>query len=130
MMLQIDGLTEEEFQALSDEEMDELVFCTRPVVFRVGTAEILGHFRKLEESVEIELAHIEGGGEGVLPLIWKLASSYASTRGFSELDWYVHAVNCVNPNPKLRRVLLRKKFVIVERDCSTVFHLKQKLPQL
>jgi len=127
MALKIDGLTIDEFQALSKDEMVGLVFCDRPVVFRVETAEILGQFRKSPDRLKVELAYIEGGGEGALPLIWNLASSYAISRGFKDVDWYVHAVNCANPNPKLRRVLLRKKFVVVEREGIRVFHLNQKL---
>jgi len=129
MALRIDGLTVEEFEALTEEEMDGLVFRDGPVAFSVGSAEILGQFRKSQDRLEIELAHIEGGGEGALPLIWKLASGYASSRGFENVDWYVHAVNCANPNPKLRRVLLRKKFAIVEKDGVDVFYLNQKLAE-
>ena len=127
--LKIDGLTSAEFQALSEEEMDGLVFCDHPVAFHIGSAEILGQFRKFQNRIEIELAHIEGGGEGALPLIWKLASSYARLRRFENIDWYVHAVNCANPNPKLQRVLLRKKFAIVEKDGVDVFYLNQKLAE-
>ena len=125
MHLTIDGLTIEQFESLSDKEMDGLVFCERPVAFRIGSAEILGQFRKSEAALEVELAHIDGGGEGALPLIWKLASHYASTNGFRNIDWVVHAVNCANPNPKLRRVLVRKGFKIVHRQGAEVFHLNQ-----
>ena len=100
MALKIDGLTEAEFQALSDGEMDELVFCDRPVSFRIGSAEILGQFRRSQIRLEVELAHIEGGGEGALPLIWKLASSYASSPGNRENRVVCSRRELREPKPK------------------------------
>lgn len=125
--MKIDGMTIDELRSLSDEEIDQFVFCKRPITFQIGSAEILGEFRKHGQGMEIELAHIDGGGEGALPLIWKLASDYATSQKHSDLDWYVHAVNCANPNPKLRRVLERKGFQIIEKDGVDVFHLHQKV---
>ena len=129
MELLIDGLTTEQFEALPNEDMDALVFCGRPVAFRIGSAEILGQFARHEASLEIELAHIDGGGEGALPLIWKLASDHASKRGYSRIDRYVHAVNCARPNPKLRRVLLRKGFTITQQQGADVFHFEQSIAE-
>jgi hypothetical protein len=35
------------------------------------------------------------------------------------VEWVVHAVHCSKPNPKLKRVLERKGFIIKEVDGTT-----------
>jgi len=108
----IEGYTPEEILAVPDDQLDALVLCDEPIVFRAGTAQILGEFRVVNDSLEIELAQIEGGGEGVLPTLWTLADRYARRRELKRVEWIVHALNCAKPNPKLRRVLERKGFSI------------------
>jgi hypothetical protein len=83
-------------------------------VFQVGTADILGRFWVADGSLVLELGHIDGGGEGVLPTISGLAKRYAQRRGLVALDWRVHALNCARPNLKLRRVLERRGFVVAD----------------
>jgi len=125
MPLTIDGLSIVEFESLTDEELDAFVFCGRPISFRIGSADILGQFESFGDRVWLEFAHIDGGGEGALPLILRLASSYAKSRGIRSFDWFVHAVNCARPNLKLRRFLERRGFKIVDRNGVDVFHLHQ-----
>jgi hypothetical protein len=60
----------------------------------------------------IELAQIEGGGEGVLISVASLAKRYATLRKLSGIEWIVHAVSCAKPNLKLRRVLERRGFEV------------------
>ncbi|HTW59630.1 MAG TPA: hypothetical protein VMD99_15995 [Terriglobales bacterium] len=60
----------------------------------------------------IELAQIEGGGEGVLMSMASLAKRYARLNGLTEMEWIVHAVSCAKPNLKLRRVLERRGFAV------------------
>ncbi len=60
----------------------------------------------------VELAHVDGGGEGVLPLLTSLVQLYAAKRKLRAVDWYVYATHCANPNLKLRRVLERRGFVV------------------
>ena len=67
--------------ALPDEQLDAFVLSNRPIVFRAGTAEILGEFKVKGESLIVELAQIDGGGEGVLPTLTSLAHRYAKQRG-------------------------------------------------
>ncbi len=57
---------------MPDDELDVLVFCSDPIAFRSGSAEILGRFERGEGRLVMELAHIEGGGEGVLPALYAL----------------------------------------------------------
>ncbi len=110
----LDGLTPDDVLALPDDHIDALILCGVPLVFRAGTAEILGRFWVESDSLVLELGHIDGGGEGVLPGIAVLAERYARRRGLTALDWRVHALNCAKPNPKLRRVLERRGFTVAE----------------
>jgi hypothetical protein len=110
----LEGLTPDELLALPDHALDTLVLCSEPLVFRIGTADILGRFWVSGNSLVLELGHIDGGGEGVLPTLAVVAERYARRRRLGFLDWRVHALNCARPNPKLRRVLERRGFVVAD----------------
>lgn len=112
----IEGLTVEEILALPPDHLRELTLNGKPVAFRVGTATVLGQFSVETGTLTTELAHIEGGGEGALPTIASLASQYARSAGLSRIEWLVYATNCARPNPKLRRVLVRRGFRVETRD--------------
>ena len=118
----VSGLSPTEILALSDADLSELVFCGEPLLFRIGTAEVLGEFRVTERSLVLELATIDGGGEGVLPTLSSLAKRYAQSRGLAEVEWVVHAVHCAQPNLKLRRVLERRGFVVERVGGSDAYH--------
>lgn len=122
----LDGLTPDEVLALPDDAIDAFVLCGEPLVFRAGTADILGQFWVTDNALVLELGHIDGGGEGVLPTIATLAERYAQRRALSALDWRVHAINCARPNPKLRRVLERRGFTVANVPGSgPCYHLRQ-----
>lgn len=73
----------------------------------------------------MELAHVDGGGEGALPALASLANRYAQREGLQFLEWRVHAVHCAKPNLKLRRVLERRGFVVRELpDVGECFWLR------
>jgi len=108
----IEEYTPEEFLSLPDEQIEAFVFAGKPLLFKAGSAEILGEFRLRADRLTVELAQIEGGGEGVLPTLVGLAERYAQRRGLNQVEWIVHAVNCAKPNLKLRHVLERRGFVI------------------
>lgn len=126
--ISIEGYTAEEILSFPNEELDQFVFCNEPIVFHAGSAEILGKFGRTEDRIILELAHIEGGGEGILPALAALASRYAERENVSFLEWRVDAVHCANPNPKLRHVLEQRGFKI--RDIEGVgecYHLVQAI---
>jgi hypothetical protein len=131
-MIRIDGLTPDEILSLPSEELDELVFVGRPLVFRVGSAEILGEFQIVAETLILDLAHIDGGGEGVLPVIAAMAQRLARARGLSAVEWLVRATRCARPNPKLRRVLERRGFVVrdLPQRGECYFRCVQVLPEV
>ena len=108
----IDGLTPEQVLRLPDDEMLAFVLCGEPIIFRAGTAEILGKFFLQSSNLCLELVQISGGGEGVLPTLAALANRYARDKGLTHVEWRVHATNCANPNAKLRRVLVRRGFQV------------------
>jgi hypothetical protein len=110
----LEGLTPDEILSLPDDHIDALVLCGEPLVFHTGTSEILGRFWVADVSLVLELGHIEGGGEGVLPTIAVLAERYARRRGLELIDWRVHALNCARPNPKLRPLLERRGFTVTD----------------
>lgn len=128
--VRIEGLSPEEILELSEEELDTLVFCDEPVAFRAGSAELLGEFRRTQDRITLELAHIDGGGEGVLPTIGALARRHALRVGASEVEWLVHAVNCARPNMKLRAVLDRRGFRVEDvPGVGPCYRFVERLPQ-
>ena len=110
--IQIEGFTPEQILDLPQEEFAALILTDTPLVFQAGTATILGRFRRSGDHLVIELGHIDGGGEGVLPLLWSLAERYADEHNMECIEWLVHAVTCDPPNPRLRRLLERRGFVV------------------
>jgi hypothetical protein len=124
----IEGLTPDEVLALAPGNLEALALHGRPLVFRAGSAEVLGRFYVSGDALVAELGHVDGGGEGVLPALVVLAGRYARRGRLAAVEWRVHAVNCHRPNPKLQRVLARRGFVV--RDVPGAgrwFHLRQRL---
>jgi hypothetical protein len=110
----LEGYTSDELLALPDATLDAIALSGETLVFRVGSAEILGRFGIEADALVIELGHIDGGGEGALPTLSAVARRYARRRGLDAIEWRVHAVHCARPNLKLRRVLVRRGFEIRE----------------
>lgn len=111
-IVRLEGYTADEILSLPDTLLDAIALSGEPLVFRFGTAEVLGSFQIRDTRLIVELAQIEGGGEGVLPTLWVLTERYARQRGLSKVEWIAHAVNCARPNQKLRRVLERRGFQV------------------
>ena len=110
--INIEGFSPDEILGIPDEEMDQFFFIGWPVILHVGSAEILGEFKLQDGALIIELAQIDGGGEGVLPILSSLSRRYAKKRGLNRVEWVVHALNCAEPNLKLRRVMERRGFKV------------------
>jgi hypothetical protein len=53
----IEGATADEIVALSPDELKALIITGRPVVFRAGSATVLGEFAIKASTLIIELAH-------------------------------------------------------------------------
>jgi hypothetical protein len=114
MKIRIEGVTVDELLAIPEEGIDQLALTGQPIVFRIGTAEVLGEFRRAGNVLSIDLAHIDGGGEGVLPALGSLVERYARSRCIETIEWLVRATNCAQPNPKLKALLERRGFVARE----------------
>jgi hypothetical protein len=110
----VEGYTIDEVLALPNEDLEAIVLRDEPMVFKAGSASMLGRFKVQDGTLFIELAHIDGGGEGALPSVASLASRYAKREGLPFIEWRVHAVHCAKPNMKLRRVLEKRGFTIRE----------------
>ena len=82
----IEGLTPDELLAVPGADFEALVLTSEPLAFRAGTAEVLGQFEVRENRLMVELAHIDGGGEGVLPTLESLAHRYAPRRLLLEIE--------------------------------------------
>ena len=123
-----EGLTEDEILAIPAAELNELILLGEPIVFRAGSAMILGSFRIDESALVLELAQIDGGGEGILLSLGALARRFATDRGLLRIEWRVHAVSCATPNLKLRKVLERSGFEVKDiAGAGPVYYLIDQL---
>jgi hypothetical protein len=110
----LEGYTVDEILALPTQDLKAIVLSNEPLVFKAGSANLLGRFASTADTLVVELAHVDGGGEGALPSLASLVSRYAKREGLAFVEWRVHAVHCARPNLKLRRVLERRGFVVRE----------------
>lgn len=110
--IEVEGATVDEILSWPEEYFDELVLIDKPIVFNIGSAEVLGQFALNDNELVVELAQIEGGGEGVLPAISKISKHVAKLKGLNSIGCVVHAINCANPNLKLRAHLEKAGFLI------------------
>ncbi|CCD92879.1 conserved hypothetical protein [Bradyrhizobium sp. ORS 375] len=121
----IEGLTPDEILTLPDEHIAALI-AVGPVVFSAGSAEILAQIRLRSGALIVELAQIDGGGEGVLPVLSRLAERFARQRGLDAVEWVVHAINCAHPNLKLRGFLEKRGFEVVNVEgIGPAYYLRQ-----
>ncbi|MFB1485156.1 hypothetical protein [Corallococcus sp. RDP092CA] len=107
-----EGYTSDEVLHLAEKELAAFVLTGEPIVIRIGSAKVLGSFLLQPDTLSMELAHIDNGGEGVLPAFWRLVRRLTQARGIGHIEWVVHAVRCAHPNLKLRRVLERRGSVV------------------
>ncbi|RJS13941.1 hypothetical protein DRW03_35590 [Corallococcus sp. H22C18031201] len=125
----IEGYTSDEVLRLAEQEIAALVLTGAPIVICIGTAELLGCFSLQPDTLLVELAHIDNGGEGILPSFWRLMRRFAQARGIGRIEWMVHAVRCARPNIKLRRALLRRGFIVrTLPGIGEAYHLLDPLP--
>ena len=108
--MKIEGLSLDALKAMDPSDLDELMAFGKPIVFKMGTATILTEFNRIDDNLSVNLAHIDGGGEGVLVSLRKLAMIYAKERSYVAIIWNVHALTCANPNPRLQRFLRAQGF--------------------
>jgi hypothetical protein len=78
-----EGLRDEQILNLPKEEVDQLILLGEPIVFRVGSAILLGSFRADSEQLRIELAQIEGGGEAYYVSVFPRETLRDTSRTFA-----------------------------------------------
>ncbi|MCP4218561.1 MAG: hypothetical protein GY765_28260 [bacterium] len=110
--IKIEGVTIEEILQWPESQFDDLVLIDKPIAVRIGTGEVLGQFAIAGDRLVVELAHIEGGGEGVLPAVSRVAKHIARLKQARSIECVVHALSCARPNPKLRAFLEKTGFEV------------------
>lgn len=112
--LEIAGLPLSQLRGMAADDLDGLMAFGRPISFDLGSASILAEFNRSGEVLLVNLAHIDGGGEGVLVVLWTLIRRYAAERVYAAIRWNIHAATCANPNPRLQKFLRRREFIEIE----------------
>ena len=88
-MIRIEGYTPGQLLDLPVNELDELVFIGRPLVVRVGSADVLAECQRRGNRLVVDLAHIDGGGEGALPTLTRFIEGSLLADDSSTLTgWY------------------------------------------
>ena len=108
----LEGYAIDEILALPAADLEAFILRDEPLVFKAGSANLLGKFSVANGTLIMELAHVDGGGEGALPALAALANRYAAREKLEFVEWRVHAVHCARPNLKLRGVLERRGFAV------------------
>ena len=109
----IEGCTVDELIAI--DELEALVVTGDPIIFCVGSAEVLGEFSRAGDVLTVELAVVEAGGEGILITLVDAVERWSRSR-VAAIEWIVYATDCAEPNPRLIRVLTRFGFELHSRD--------------
>lgn len=122
--LLIDGIKPSELINLED--LEAYALADRPIIFSVGEAEVLTEFSKSGKVLSVEIAVVEQGGEGVLPVLIGTIERAALMREFDAIEWSVLARNCSAPNPKLMRVLEKIGFEIRQLDSGTEYYWQRR----
>ena len=99
----------------------------QPIVFTVGSAQVLATFRLVPGELIAELAHIDGGGDGVLVFLSNALRKFANQNGVRTVHWIVHALTCAVPNTRLRALLERRGFVAAEHNGRPTLQLTENL---
>lgn len=120
----IEGLTPEELISLED--LQQYAVIGKPIIFNVGGAEVLADFSIERDILKVEIAVVEKGGEGVLPVLINVIEKSALSHGMSMIEWLIYARNCANPNPKLERVLTKLGFEVRELDTGSEIYWQRK----
>ncbi|MER9678795.1 hypothetical protein NKJ23_05590 [Mesorhizobium sp. M0184] len=129
MRIEIEGVSLETLRALSRADQDALLAFGRPISFAMGSsATVLAEFNRNGGTLLVNFAHIDGGGEGVLLVLWRLVRAYAIDRQFKLIRWNVHAATCATPNPRLQHFLRSHHFAeIDDASYGRIFARSQQL---
>ena len=123
-VIMIEGLKPEELISLED--LETYALAGRPIVISVGEAEVLAEFSISKKVLNVEIAVVEQGGEGVLPVLIDVIERAALMRQFVAIEWSVFARNCATPNPKLMKVLERIGFEVRKIEGGTEYYWQRR----
>ena len=122
--LLIDGIEPNDLVNLDD--LEAYTLAGRPIVISVGGADVLAEFSKSGKVLSVEIAVVEQGGEGVLPVLIDTIEKAAKKRDFAAIEWSVLARNCSTPNLKLMRVLEKIGFEVRQLDSGAEFYWQRR----
>ena len=106
-----EGCREEEIPNLPKEMIEKLIALGQPLGFPAGSASAplrnwwrtFGHRARADRGWQARECCYH---------LASLRRRYARLHGFSDVEWIVPAVSCAKPNPKLRRVLEGRGFIV------------------
>jgi hypothetical protein len=124
-MPDVEGYSADEILEFVTTDLREIVFSGSPIVFRVGSAQVLATFRLSPDQMVAELAHIDGGGEGVLLFLSRLVRQFGAQNRIASVLWIVHALTCAAPNLRLRALLERRGFIAVDHNGRPTLQLTE-----
>jgi len=116
----IEGLEPDELISL--EKLEAYAVAGRPIVISIGAAKVLAEFSIREQVLHVEIAVVEQGGEGVLPVLINVIERAALLRNFVTIEWSVLARNCAAPNPKLMKVLEQIRFEVRQTEGGSEYY--------
>jgi len=120
----IEGLSASDL--LSLENLEGYAVAGKPIVFSVGSAQVLAEFTITKSVLEVQIAVVDQGGEGVLPALIDVIEKSALQRDLPAIEWSVFARNCAKPNPKLERVLVKTGFQIHQSAGGGEFYWQRR----
>ena len=107
-------------------DLEEFAVVGRPIIFKVGSADVLAEFTVQDQILYVELAVIEKGGEGILSVLVDVIERSAQQRGIVAIEWSVYARNCSPPNPRLSKVLELVGFTVRKTKSGAEFYWHRK----
>lgn len=125
--MNVEGISLAELKALPAEELDTLMAFGKPISFHIGSANVLAEFNRGDTELSVNLAHIDGGGEGVLLRLWKAVEDYARSRNYRSVQWNVHALTCPKPNPRLQAFLREHGFTEADHETYGRIFVQQRV---
>jgi len=125
--LLLDELTPEELLALPLTELDSLLLTGQAIICQADAKHISCKFQRNAGRLTITFRQFDGSCDKVFRQLWDWVYPLAGKLGCSEVEWFIPAAYCNQPNPRLRHVLEQKVFQLVaSTDMGEVYYLRHR----